>query len=306
MRRDFKDAREIVIKPLFDTGSSRASKLVLCVIACVVLMTIDHRFIHLDTARSVLGTAVYPLQSLVDLPPRAYRWAHETLVTRVALIRENDSLRERQLLLLARLQKLSALESEVMRLRELLKSSSRLRREKVLIAELLAVDLDPYRQRIVINKGAMDGVYAGQPLLDAHGVMGQVTEVNPINATGILISDPSHALPIEINRNGLRMLAFGTGNPQILSLRYVAANADVKVGDIVSTSGLGGRYPPDYPVAKITRVEHPRGDPFALIEARPLAYLDRSREVLLVWSESQLPDPATKALAAAIHGPPPP
>lgn len=270
-------------------------------------MTIDHRFTHLDTARSVLSMAVYPLQTLVDLPSRAYQWASETLVTRNALMRENEKLREEQLLLRARLQKLAALESEIVRLRELLKSSSHLRREKVLIAELLAVDLDPYRQRIVINKGSTDGVYAGQPLLDAHGVMGQVTEVNPISATGILISDPSHALPVEINRNGLRMLAFGTGNPQVLSLRYVAANADVKVGDIVSSSGLGGHYPPDYPVARITRVEYPRGDPFALIEARPLAYLDRSREVLLVWSEPQLPDVTIQqAPTTAVHEPPQP
>jgi rod shape-determining protein MreC len=133
----------------------------------------------------------------------------------------------------------------------------------VLIAELLAIDLDPYRQRIVINRGATHGVYLGQPLLDAHGVMGQVTEVNPISATAILISDPSHALPVQINRNGLRMLAFGTGNPQILSLRHVPTNADVKMNDVISTSGPGGRYPPDCPVARITRVEHQPGEPFA-------------------------------------------
>jgi rod shape-determining protein MreC len=257
----------------------------LCMIVSIVLMTIDHRFNEMNTVRAALSTVAYPLQYLVDLPFRAQTWATETLTTRNALIRENRLLRKERLLLHARLQKLSALEHENARLRELLKSSSRLRREKVLIAELLAVDLDPYRQRIVINKGTTDGVYAGQPLLDAYGVMGQITEVSRLGASGILISDPSHALPVEINRNGLRMLAFGTGNSQVLSLRHVPANADVQVGDTVSTSGLGGRYPPDYPVARITRVEHPSGEPFALIEAQPFAHLDRSREVLLVWSE---------------------
>jgi rod shape-determining protein MreC len=154
----------------------------------------------------------------------------------------------------------------------------------VLVAELLAVDLDPYRQRIVINKGARHGAFVGQPLLDAHGVMGQITEVNPISASAILISDPSHALPVQINRNGLRMLAFGTGNPQVLSLRHVSVNADVQVGDVVSTSGLGGRYPPDYPVGRVTRVHHQPGEPFVVVEAAPFSHLDRSREVLLVWS----------------------
>ncbi len=282
MRRE-----EAAIKPLFTPSSSIIGKLVVCIIVSIVLMTIDHRFNQLNTVRAALSLVVYPLQYLVDLPSRVRTWVSETLATHNTLVHENNRLREQQILLNARLQKLSALEHENDRLRELLKSTARLRRERVLIAELLRVDLDPYRQRIVINRGARHDVYVGQPLLDAYGVMGQVTEVTPISAGAILISDPNHTLPVQIDRNGLRMLAFGTGNPEVLSLRHIPINADVEMYDVVSTSGLGGRYPPDYPVAQITRVERPPGEPFALVEARPFARLDRSREALLVWSEPQ-------------------
>jgi len=257
---------------------------VICVITSIVLMTIDQRYTHLDPLRRSLATVIYPLQYLVDLPSRAGSWSTHTLVTRKRLIEENQNLRARQLLFNARLQKLTAL----------LKSATHLRRDRVLVAELLSVDLDPYRQRIVINKGARHGAFVGQPLLDAHGVMGQITQVNPLNSAAILISDPSHALPVQVNRNGLRLLAYGTGNPQVLSLRHLSVNADVRVGDVVSTSGLAGRYPPDYPVGTITRVHRQSGEPFTTFEAVPFSHLDRSREVLLVWS----PTPGTRAKAA--------
>jgi rod shape-determining protein MreC len=260
-------------------------------------MTIDHRFNDLNAARSALSLFAYPLQYLVDVPSRIEMWTRHTLAAREALVEENRRLREQHLILRARLQKLSALEHENTRLHELLKSSSRLKRDRVLVAELLAVDLDPFRQRVVINKGTNHGVYVGQPLLDARGVMGQVTGVNPLSANAILISDPSHALPVQINRNGLRMLAFGTGNAELLSLRHLPVNADVKMHDVVSTSGLGGRYPPDYPVARITRVERRLGEPFATVEARPFARLDQSREALLVWWDWQKEEDESQANA---------
>ena len=266
----------------------------ICVITSIVLMTIDQRYTHLDPLRRSLATVIYPLQYLVDLPSRAGSWSTHTLVTRKRLIEENQNLRARQLLFNARLQKLTALEHENIRLRGLLKSATHLRRDRVLVAELLSVDLDPYRQRIVINKGARHGAFVGQPLLDAHGVMGQITQVNPLNSAAILISDPSHALPVQVNRNGLRLLAYGTGNPQVLSLRHVSVNADVRVGDVVSTSGLAGRYPPDYPVGTITRVHRQPGEPFTTVEAVPISHLDSSREVLLVWT----PKPKTRTKAA--------
>ncbi len=231
---------------------------------------------------------VYPVQYLVDLPLEVYLWASENLATRNALISENKRLRQEQMLLSAKLQKLSALEQENLRLRELLASASQFQEERVIVAELLAIDFDPYVQQIVIDKGENHGVYVGQPLLDANGVMGQIKSVNPLSAIAILISDPSHALPVQVNRNGLRTLAIGTGSASDLTLRHIPSSGDIRIGDIVSTSGLGGRFPPDYPVAEVTHIEHPPGKPFAIVKAKPFAHLDRSREVLLVWRRHQI------------------
>lgn len=252
----------------------------------LTLMTVDHRFHHLEAARSALAWMLSPIQYLVDLPVRLTHWAEESLSLRRHLIEENRALREEQLRLRVRLQKLAALEQENARLRELLAASKRLP-QRVGIAELLAVNLDPYRQEILLNKGAADGVFVGQPLVDAGGIMGQVIRVYPHTATAMLISDPSHALPVQVNRSGVRSLAVGTGSPDLLELRYIPPSADVRVGDIVSTSGLGRRFPPDYPVAEITTVERIPGEPFAVVQARPLATLDRSREVLLIWPDER-------------------
>lgn len=252
-------------------------------------MTLDHRFNYLSPIRSVLSLMVYPMHYLVNLPIQSGTWLSENLVSRHELIKENQDLREQQLLFKAKLQKLSSLEHENIRLRELLTSASRFKQERVSIAELLSVDLDPYKQQIVINKGAVDGVYLGQPLLDANGIMGQITHVNAVSSIALLISDPSHAIPVQINHNGIRSLIVGTGKSDMLSLRHIPASADISVGDILSTSGLGGRFPPDYPVAEITSIQRPAGEPFAIVTAKPLAKLDRSREVLLVWANAGMP-----------------
>ncbi len=254
----------------------------------VALMTVDHRFDYLDPARSVLNVIVYPLQRLATLPVSFSEWFADNLAQREQLVHENRALRNEQTLAQLKLQKMASLERENARLRELLASAKRFSNERVLVAELLSVDLDPYKQQVVINKGARDEIYVGQPLLDARGVMGQITHVFPMSSAAILISDPSHALPVQVNRNGLRVLAVGTGNPDLLTLRHVPTSGDIKVGDIVSTSGLGGRFPADYPVAQITAVERPPGEPFAIVRATPFAQLDRSREVLLLWWKPQV------------------
>ena len=253
----------------------------------VALMTVDHRFNYLDPARSALNVIVYPLQRLATLPVSFSEWFAENLAQRAQLLQENRALRNEQTLAQLKLQKMTSLERENARLRELLASAKRFSDERVLVAELLSVDLDPYKQQVVINKGARDEIYVGQPLLDAGGVMGQISHVFPMSSAAILISDPSHALPVQVNRNGLRVLAVGTGNPDLLTLRHVPTSGDIKVGYIVSTSGLGGRFPADYPVAEITAVERPPGEPFAIVRAKPFAQLDRSREVLLLWWKPQ-------------------
>ena len=170
-----------------------------------------------------------------------------------------------------------------MRLRDLVSSSFKIG-DRVLIAELESVDLDPYRQQVMINKGSSSGVFVGQPALDANAVMGQVIRVTPGTATVLMITDAEHALPVQVNRNGLRTIAEGTGFIDRLQLRHLPNNADIREGDLLVTSGLGGHFPPGYPVARVSEVRHEPGKPFATVIATPSAHLERTREVLLVWS----------------------
>lgn len=250
-------------------------------------MVLDHRQRRLDDLRAALSVVVYPVQVAVDLPVAAARWSAELLATRRRLQEENLRLRARNLLLEAQNQKLAALEAENARLRELLHASRRVG-ERVLIAELLAVDLDPYRHRVVLDKGSRDGVRPGQPLVDAHGVMGQVVQVGPLSSIAMLISDPGHAIPVQVNRTGLRAIAYGTGDSERLLLPHLPRTADLREGDLLVTSGLGGRFPPGYPVGSVTRIERDPEGAFTRAEALPAARLARAREVLLVWTGGPL------------------
>ena len=154
----------------------------------------------------------------------------------------------------------------------------------MLIAQILAVDLDPFSRRIVINKGTQDGVGVGQSLIDSNGIMGQIVTAGPVSSNALLITDPSHAMPVQVNRNGLRSVAVGTGTVNLLELTHIPNNADIRVGDLLVTSGLGGRFPSGYPVGRIVSVERDSGQPFARVNLTPSARLARNREVLLVWS----------------------
>ncbi|MDV3237285.1 MAG: rod shape-determining protein MreC [Gammaproteobacteria bacterium] len=279
------------------------------VLASVVLMTVDHRQHHLDSLRAGLSVVVYPIQFLIDLPVQTGEWVRESFATRRQLQEDNARLQAQHLLLQARLQKFEALEAENLRLRELLDSSFKVG-DRVLIAELMAVDLDPYRHQVVLNKGSRQDVFVGQPLVDAYGVMGQTLHVTPFTSTAMLITDPAHAVPVQVNRNGLRSIAVGTGALQELSLPHIPNSADIQVGDLLVTSGLGGRFPPGYPVAVVTTVTIDPGHAFAEVSARPLSHLDRSREVLLVWTPPAgahaefLPEPVTAAEPGAPATPP--
>ena len=251
----------------------------------VVLMIEDNNS-RLESVHRALNDIIYPVQYLIDLPVRFTAWVDVNLTGYRNLIDENDQLRQQQLLYQLKLQKLDVLESENRRLREMLSSAPKVE-GRVLVAELLAVDIDPYKQQITINKGERDGVYPGQAIIDARGVMGQVIHVSSHSSSAILISDPSHALPVQLNRNGLRSTVFGVGKPDELELRFIPHNSDIEVGDLVVTSGLGGRFPPGYPVARVITVDRPPGKPFSRVLAKPLALLDQGREVLLVWRDSQ-------------------
>jgi rod shape-determining protein MreC len=253
------------------------------VVLSIGLIVVDQRQGHLDTLRSTLSVVVYPLHYLAGIPETFAEALQGRLAEEEELRRANRALQRDNLLLNARLQKLEALETENMRLRDLLGSSFKIG-DRVLIAELLSVDLDPYRQQVLVNRGRASGVFVGQPVLDADAVMGQVTRVNPLTSTVLLITDAAHSLPVQVNRNGLRAVAAGTGLINRLELPHLPKNADVHVGDLLVTSGLGSHFPPGYPVARVSRVENEPGKPFATVFAEPTARLDRSREVLLVWT----------------------
>lgn len=274
------------MQSLFQQGAGPSARLVFFVALSISLMVWDHQAHHLATVRGFLMGAIAPLRYVVNAPAQFFGWGSQQVQTRAELIERVNELERANLRLRARQQKFETLKSENERLRNLLDSSAK-RDERVLVAELLSVDLDPYRQEVVINKGSRDEVYRGQPLIDAYGVMGQIVRVGPFTATALLISDPNHALPVQINRNGLRTIAAGTGESDRLNLLYIPNSADVRVGDTVVTSGLGGRFPPNYPVAQVVEVRRQPGRPFADVVARPKAQLDRSREVLLVWADER-------------------
>lgn len=269
------------------------------VLVSLALMLADHRQQHLESVRSVLSAVTYPLYFIANLPWTGSRWLGDTFATRSRLQQENRALRKENLLLQTRQQKLASLEAENVRMRELLDSSFRVG-ERVLIAELVAVDLDPYRQQVLVNKGSSSGVYRGQPVLDANSVMGQVTHINRFSATVLLITDARHALPVQVNRNGLRTVAMGSGRINELELPHLPNNADIIPGDLLVTSGLGGVFPPGYPVAEVISVVREPGQSFATVKARPQAHLDRAREALLVWTlptleQFELTDPDDNA-----------
>jgi len=270
------------MQTLFIRGSSATFRMVLFVIASIALMTIDHRWQSLEMVRSTLSTIIYPLQYTIDLPIRLYYWSDEVLSTKQVLLDKNREFEARHLENRVQLQKLDIIEKENARLRSLLSATPKIT-EQLLISEIINVDVDPYRQLILLNKGSNSDVSQGQPIIDAQGIMGQVVHVGAVSSTAMLITDASHAIPVQIDRTGLRANAFGTGKINQLNLRHLTQNVDIEVGDMLITSGLGGVFPPNYPVATVTKVERTAGEPFATIEATPLAQLDKSREVLLVW-----------------------
>ncbi len=271
------------MQQIFLRGPSVTLRAIILIIASILIMTADHRWHHLEAARGAIETTlIYPLRYIINIPARLFNWTDESFVSHQQLLDENRQLKEQKLRAQVSLQKLSILEKENERLRKMLSAKPKVG-EKVLVAELMSIDLDPYKQQVIINKGGQDGVYLGQPIIDAWGVMGQVIHVGQMSATAMLISDPSHAIPVQVNRNGMRSTAFGSGHTGKLELRYIPHNAEIEIGDLIVSSGLGERFPPNYPVGRISEIERPAGETFARVTAEPVAHLDRGREVLLVW-----------------------
>jgi rod shape-determining protein MreC len=260
----------------------------------LLLMFLDHRENHLDTVRNAISAAIYPIRVLVDAPSRLLAKAGEIIESRDELQRENDRLTNEILLTAPRLQQLSALRAENTRLRALLDARQQVP-DEVRVVEIMAVDANPFRHSIVLDLGSNDGVYDGQAIIDADGIIGQVMQTGPMTADAILISDPGHALLVEVNRNGLRTVAYGTGEFGRLDLPGLPNNADIRAGDLLVTSGLGGTFPSGYPVAVVNTVNRIPQEAFADVTATPSAALDQVREVMLIWSARREDEIAAKA-----------
>ena len=257
----------------------------MAVLASTALLATEHRSPGLNSLRATLSFFVDPLKYLVDLPTTLAEQAAESVSSYRTLKMENERLREEQLAHQARLLKFAALEKENIRLRALLENSFKLG-EQVLVAELLSVNTVPYEHIVVVNKGTRFGVHPQQPVLDANGVVGQVFRALPFTSEIMLITDPNHAIPVQVNRNGLLTIAVGSGQLNRLVLPFLPSNADIRPGDLLITSGLGGTFPQGYPVAVVDEFTSQPNKAFATITATPKALLDRNRELMIVWSKS--------------------
>jgi rod shape-determining protein MreC len=247
-------------------------------------MMLDHRSNYLDTVRMWMGTAANPIYTVVQAPSQAWGWMTGSFADRNQLRQENAELSEQLRVARVKLLQFDSLRQENLRLRQVREASAGVG-GRTMIAEIMRVDVDPFRHRVRINKGADHGVFRSQPVLDAFGIVGQVVQVDKYSSTLILITDAEHAIPVQVNRNGIRSIAVGTGELNKLSLPYMTVESDVKPGDLLVSSGLDGIFPAGYPVATVTKVERNPAETFALVEAKPLAQLDRDREVLLLWAE---------------------
>ena len=271
-------------RPLFPRGPGLGFRTFVLSAISLALIFHDQRSDNLQAVRESLAVALTPLVWVASMPSRLLDAAGD-INLRETLQTENEHLKDALLKQEVRLQKMEALAAENRRLRELLASAAQLE-DQVLIAEIVAINQDPYRHQITLNKGSRNGIYRGQALVDAHGVMGQVVEIAPYSSKALLITDPNHGIPVEVNRTGLQTIAVGRGDERGLRLPFLPSNADIQVGDLLVSSSLGGRFPSGYPVGEVYEVKHVAGEHFMEAYARPRARLNQGRQALLVWSES--------------------
>lgn len=239
----------------------------------------------LDPIKERMSDVTYPFYWVTELPDGIRAWWGERFVSRQHLMQENETLRTELLVHKRKTQQMASMAAENTRLRQLLNSADTIE-DRVLVAELIGVSPNPMMHKVMINRGTNDAVYEGQPVVDAYGLVGQVVEVGRSTSMVLLITDSSHALPVQLNRNGLRLVAEGQGDLEQLRLRHVSSTMDIQVGDLLVSSGLGQRFPAGYPVGLIERIEHDPGKPFATVTAKPMAELNRNRHMLLVFDRT--------------------
>ena len=272
------------MKTLFTRGPSLLSRLVLALACSFLLIFVDHRLQAMQPVRMFLNSLVTPVQYLAILPEQILSNFSESVKNQEQLAEENQALKKQMLELRAQLQQLQFISNENKRLRALLGSEQR-QPSRRMVAEGVAVASEPFSQQLVINKGTLNGVYEGQPVIDSKGVVGQIQDVGSNTARVLLISDQSHGIALRAERNDIRVLAQGTGEIGKLQLMFVPHSSELAEGDLLMTSGLGGVYPEGYPVARITRINRNESLPFAEVTADSISALDRVRAVLLLWPQ---------------------
>lgn len=277
-------------------GASPGPRFTVYAIISILVMFYDQRHGWLEAARFFLtSTIAYPVQAVVNSPTSAWHWLQESFESRDALRAENERLQAQDRVLAIRTMRFDALERENAELRGLRDGLPPLV-DHWISAEIMNVEVDDSRQRVVISRGTTNGVFKGQTVIDDKGVIGQTTHVGLLSSEVILITDTEHAIPVQVQRTGLRTIAVGAGDRVSLALRYLPGNADLKPGDLLLTSGLGGVFPAGYPVAKVAEVHRDAVDPLAQVRATPLADIETDREVALVWFRED--NPATPTPAA--------
>jgi rod shape-determining protein MreC len=286
-------------RPIIGRGPPLGARFFFLAVFSIVVMVLDHRSGYLDSTRYWLRIAASPFYSAVDAPFSLWEWLTGSVSDRGKLRTENERLAQELRVARVQLLRFDSLNEENRRLRAI-RSASQGIGERTLIAEIIHVDVDPFRHRVRINKGSTDGVFKSQAVLDAFGIVGQVTQVDRWSSEIILISDNEHAIPVQVNRNGIRSIAVGVGDIHRLNLPFLTIESDVKPDDLLVSSGLDGIFPAGYPVARILKVERNPAETFAVVEARPMAQLDRAREVLLLWFDKSTP--VTGVAAAPVAG----
>ncbi len=266
---------------MFEQTSLPGYRLVLAVTLCAIIFVADYKFKALDSVRNFISISLSPVQWVSQSPSALVDWFSTSTVSRQDLLDQIESMQSRMLLLERKSQQLAALLAENDRLRELLNASAKVQ-DKVLITELVGVSPNPNKLEMVVDKGRGDGVEEGMAVLDSFGLMGQVIEVTEFTSRVLLIADANHAVPVQVNRNAIRAIAYGTGQLDELELANVLDTTDIKVGDLLVSSGLGGHFPKGYPVATISKIERDPGRSFSRVLASPMAKLNQSRLLLIV------------------------
>lgn len=273
----------------FNRGPSPAVRLVFFSLLSLLLLFVDARYKYLESARSALSVLTYPLQRMVTMPGELWHQADNFFVLHANLLRDNAQMRQQHAIDAVQLQQLQVLQADNQHLRDLLGVQQRAA-YPMQMAEIVYVERDIFKRKLFLDKGVLANVKLGQVVMDDTGVVGQVTRVYPLLSEVTLITDKDHAVPVQVLRNGLRAVVFGSGDIGDLALRYMPVSSDIQEGDILVTSGIDGTYPPGLPVARVSHIEHDTAYPFARIQCSPVAGVDKQRQLLILSGLPPLPE----------------